>query len=136
MYSISYVHISWTIHGMWMIYITFETGCPKFSNTATTASVDSKMVTMQHKNFLGKNILCPQLTLLYGCALGERSSGGIWKVMISSFKCCVYHSHTTYSSRNIDVRNWGHLYESLCISNAEFTRKNFLSKFLKDTLKH
>ena len=31
-YSISYVCISWTIHGMWMIYITFERGGPKFSN--------------------------------------------------------------------------------------------------------
>ena len=31
--SISYVNISWTIHGMWMIYITFERGGPKFSNT-------------------------------------------------------------------------------------------------------
>ena len=28
--SISYVYISWTIHGMWMIYITFERGGPKF----------------------------------------------------------------------------------------------------------
>jgi hypothetical protein len=34
--SVSYVYISWTIHGtcMWMIYITFERGSPKFSNTA------------------------------------------------------------------------------------------------------
>ena len=31
--SISYVYISWTIHGMWMIYITFERGGPKLSNT-------------------------------------------------------------------------------------------------------
>ena len=31
--SISYIYISWTIHGMWMIYITFERGGPKFSNT-------------------------------------------------------------------------------------------------------
>jgi hypothetical protein len=28
--SISWVYISWTIHGMWMIYITFERGGPKF----------------------------------------------------------------------------------------------------------
>ena len=32
--SISYVYISWTILGMWMIYITFEREGPKFSNTA------------------------------------------------------------------------------------------------------
>ena len=37
--SISYVYISWTIHGMWMIYeyITFERGGPKFSNTTARA---------------------------------------------------------------------------------------------------
>ena len=34
--SISYVYISWTIRGMWMIYITFERGGPKFSNTTAT----------------------------------------------------------------------------------------------------
>ena len=32
-YSISYVYISWTIHDMWMIYITFERRGTKFSNT-------------------------------------------------------------------------------------------------------
>jgi hypothetical protein len=35
--SISYVYISCTIHGMWMIYITFETEGPKFSNTTDRA---------------------------------------------------------------------------------------------------
>ena len=35
--SISYVYISWTIHCMWMIYITFERGGPKFSNTTARA---------------------------------------------------------------------------------------------------
>ena len=57
--SISYVYISWTIHDMWMIYITFQRGVPKFSNTTTrvlayrraAASVVSKMATTQHKIF-------------------------------------------------------------------------------------
>ena len=35
--SISYVYISWTLHGMWMIYITFERGGPKFLNTIARA---------------------------------------------------------------------------------------------------
>ena len=35
--SVSYVYISWTIHGMWMICITFERGGPKFSNTTARA---------------------------------------------------------------------------------------------------
>ena len=59
---------------------------------------------------------CSQLTLLHGCALGERSSGGIWKFRTSSFKCYVDHSHTVYSSGNIGIRNWVHLFESFCIS--------------------
>ena len=46
--------------------------------------------------------------------LDERSSGGIWKFRISFFKY-VDHSHTLYSSGNIDVRNWIHLFESRCI---------------------
>ena len=52
---------------------------------------------------------------MHGYALGERSSGGIWKFKTSSFKCYVDHSHTMYSSGNIDVRNWVHLFESPCI---------------------
>ena len=55
--------------------------------------------------------------LLHGCALGERSSGDIWKLRTSCFKWYVYHPHTTYSSGNIDVRNWVHLFESLCVFN-------------------
>jgi len=35
--SISYVCIFWTIHGTWMIHITFERGGPKFSNNTARA---------------------------------------------------------------------------------------------------
>ena len=35
--TISYAYISWTIHGMWMIYITLERGGPKFSNITARA---------------------------------------------------------------------------------------------------
>jgi len=37
--SISYVYISWTIHDMWMMYVTFERGGPEFSNTTARALV-------------------------------------------------------------------------------------------------
>ena len=47
-------------------------------------------------------------------ALGERSSGGIWKFRTSSFKCYVDHSPTMYSSGNIDVQIWVILFESSC----------------------
>jgi hypothetical protein len=35
--SISYVYISWTVHIIWMIYIQFERGGPKFVNTTARA---------------------------------------------------------------------------------------------------
>jgi len=35
--SISYVYISWTTQGIWMIYITVERGDRKFSNTTARA---------------------------------------------------------------------------------------------------
>jgi hypothetical protein len=50
-----------------MIYVTFERGGPKFSNTIarvfalrTAASVESKMATMQHKQI----ILCCVVVIL------------------------------------------------------------------------
>jgi hypothetical protein len=75
------------------------------------------MATMQHKIFCVREFIKTesQLTLLHGCALGERSSGGILKCRTSSFNCYVDHSHTMYSSGNIDVRNSVHLFESRCI---------------------
>jgi len=71
------------------------------------ASAERKMATMQHKTFCVREFIKtePQLTLLHGCALGEHSSGGIGKLRTSSFKRYVDHSHTMYSSGNIDVRN-------------------------------
>ena len=45
----------------------------------------------------------------------QRSGSVIWKFRTSSFKCYVDHSHTMYSSGNIEVRNWVNLFESRCI---------------------
>jgi hypothetical protein len=82
--SNSYVYISWTIHGMWMIYVTFQRGGPKFSNIAArmlkrrwnarcTAVADSDVMNSRTQKILC--CICSQLTLLHGFALGERSSG-------------------------------------------------------------
>jgi len=60
--------------------------------------------------------------LLHGCAPGERSSDGIWKFRTSSLKCYVDHWHTMYSSGNIDVQNWVHLFESRCIITTIFLK--------------
>ena len=137
--SISYVYISWTVHGMWIIHITFERGGHKFSNTTAralalahsraAASVESKMATMQHKSFCVREFIKTesQLTLLHVCAIGERSSGGIWKFRTSSFKFYLDYSHTVCSSGNIDVRNWVHLIESPCIIRYYTTYKLHVS---------
>jgi hypothetical protein len=57
--SISYVYISWTVHGTCMIYIIFEKEGPKIfkyhrrsarlAHSRAVTSVESKMATMQHK---------------------------------------------------------------------------------------
>jgi len=54
--SISYIYISWTIQGMWMIYITFERGGPKFSNTIASALNYSRAV--QQRQLRAKWLLC------------------------------------------------------------------------------
>ena len=54
--SISYVYISWTIHSMWMIYITLERGDPKFSNTIARALAYRTAV--QQRQLRAKWLLC------------------------------------------------------------------------------
>jgi hypothetical protein len=80
-------------------------------NARCTAVADSVLINPRTQKFL----CCKVAILLHGCAIGERSSGGIWKFRTSSFKYYVGHSHTMYSSGNTDVRNWAHLFESPCI---------------------
>jgi len=72
-----------------MIYITFERGGPKLSNATARAlaqrtSVQQRQLRLSFNELTNaKNLVlhsshfCSQLTLLHGCALGERSSGGI-----------------------------------------------------------
>jgi hypothetical protein len=62
--SISYVCISWTIHGTWVIYITFETGGPKFSNTTRRALAERTAV--QERQLRAKWLLCS--TRFFACA--------------------------------------------------------------------
>jgi len=79
------------------------------------------------KNYrLHSSHFCSQLTLLHGCALDERSSGGNWKFRISSFKCYVDHSHTVYSSGNTK----GKLVPLQAWSGPEGSRKLRFSDFV------
>ena len=50
--------------------------------------------------------------------LGKLSSGGIWKFMTSSFKCYIDHSHTMYSSGNIEVGIWVNPFKTRSITNS------------------
>ena len=58
-----------------------------------------------------ENVRRIQESFEHSCALGKRSSDGIWKFRTSSFKCYVDHSHTMYISGIIDVQNWVNLFE-------------------------
>ena len=84
-------------------------------NAHCTAVAGSVLMNSQTQKILCCIVAILLSTLLHGCALGERSSGGIWKLMISSFKCYVDYSHIMCSSGNIEVRNWVHIFESRCI---------------------
>ena len=97
-------------------FSSLEVEC--WNEDETHAAQQSPTVLMNSRT---QKILCRIVAILlltdaaHGCALGERSSGGIWKYRTSSFKSYVDHSHTLYSSGNIDVRKWVHLFESRCI---------------------
>jgi len=54
--SNSNIYISWTIHGMWMIYKTFERGGSKFSNT--TARALAYRTAVQQRQLRAKWLLC------------------------------------------------------------------------------
>ena len=53
---ILYIYISWNIHGMLMIYVTFERGGPKFSNT--TARALTYHTAVQQRQLRAKWLLC------------------------------------------------------------------------------
>jgi len=54
--SILYIYISWTIHSMWLIYITFERWGPKFSNS--TARALAYCTAVQQSQLRAKWLLC------------------------------------------------------------------------------
>jgi len=74
--SISCVYISWTIQGMWKIYITYDRGGPKFSNTTgwmlkrrrnarCTAVADSVLINSRTQKILWtQKILCCIVAIL------------------------------------------------------------------------
>jgi len=65
--SISYVYISWTIHGMWMIYTSFERWGPTFSNT--TARALAERTAVQQRQLRAKWLLCSTRFFAFVCSL-------------------------------------------------------------------
>ena len=61
--SISYVYISWTMHGIRMIYITFERGGPRFSNT--TARAFAYRTAVKKRQLRAKWLICSTNFRLY-----------------------------------------------------------------------
>jgi len=60
--SILYIYIYWTIHGMWMIYITFERGGPNFQiaslDRSPNAQPCSSVSWEQNGNYAPQDFLC------------------------------------------------------------------------------
>ena len=90
--------------GGWMLKRRRNARCTAVADSVLMNSRKQKNLVL-HSSHFALNWRCCTC-----CALGERSSGGIWTFGTSSFKCYVDHSHTMYSSGNIEVLNWVHLF--------------------------
>ena len=83
--SISYVYISSTIHGMWVICITFERGGPKFSNT--TARALAYHTAVQQRQLRAKWLLCSTryFAFVSSLKLSRRQLCSVRFVFVSTF---------------------------------------------------
>jgi len=83
--SNSYVYISWTIHGMWMIYITLERGGPKFSNTTNRELAFRTAV--QQRHLRTKWLLCSTrfFAFVSSLKLSRRLLCSVRFVLVSTF---------------------------------------------------
>jgi hypothetical protein len=126
--SISYVYISWPIHGMWMIYITFEREGHKFSNTTVRAL--AYRTAMQQRQLRAKWLLCSTRFFAFVRSLHVKPSGpllcSLRFVFVSTFNLQRGRAFVVgitqfeeiiflCKGKNIDLRNWVHLFESRCI---------------------
>ena len=116
--SIWYICISWTVRGYWMVYITFERGCPQFSNTTAAASVESKMAIVQPKIF---------------CVYQRRTWDEFKRVL-----SVAHASQPVERAENLEYRNqlsgvcWGADYssiESLSLNHPVYTKTYVVMKF-------
>ena len=88
--------------GGWMLKRRRNARCTAVADSVLMNSRTQKNLVLHSSHFVLNWRCCT--------ALGERSSGGIWKFRTSSFKCYVHHSQVMYSSGNTDLRIWVHLF--------------------------
>ena len=83
--SILYVYISWTVHDIWMIYITFERGGSKFSITTTRAL--AWHTTVQQRQLRAKWLLCSTrfFAFVSSLKLSRRLLCSVCFVFVSTF---------------------------------------------------
>jgi len=108
-YDVNYIWLysKWSLKVRgWMLKRRWNARCTAVADSVLMNSRTQKNLVLHSRHF-ALNWRC--------CTLDEHSSDGIWKCRISSFKCHVDHSHTIYSSGNIDVRNWVDPFESRSI---------------------
>ena len=98
--------------GGWMLKRRRNARCTAVADSVLMNSRTNAKNRVLHSSYFAVNWRC-----CTAVGLGERSRGGVWKFRTFSFKYYVDHSHTVYSSGNIDLRNWVHLFESPCISD-------------------
>jgi hypothetical protein len=109
-----------------MLFLAGGSTLKRRQNTRCTAVADSDLM-----NSLTQKILCCIVAILLltdaAARLCPRRVLYRWYLILttSSFKCYVDHPHTMYSSGNIAVRNWVHLFESprICRSQSCFEHK-------------
>jgi hypothetical protein len=112
--SISYVYISWTIHGVWMNLkeevLNFQIRSLERLPSVQQRQLRAKWLLYSTRSFafvsslkLSRRLLC-SVHFVFVSTFCD----GIWKFR-TSFICYVDHPHTMYSSGNTDVRNWVHL---------------------------
>jgi len=110
MNSISYVYISWTIHGMWMIYIIFERGGPKYSNT--TARALAYRTAVQQCQLRAKWLLCSTRFFRVREFIKTESATAVQRA---------FHLHFNIQSpTRKSICRWNHQFEQIgCLCKGE-----------------
>ena len=131
--------LNWRVNGAStharQLVAVFQVLCPLYRLTCVSYAQNT-LEFVTRSPLIHAKILCCIVYVLFSTdaaallAIGEHAGGVIWIWRTFSFKCYVDHSHTMYNSRNIDVRDWVHLFESHCILITYETRSRTVKTYL------